>query len=138
MARDARRERFRSGGVLLLVAGGAGLDDRLAAGRVASHHVFVAVGARSGDWLVIFVRAVAVEAFFGIVNFYGRRRALGGQVAVRAIAGGVRVRGESLAARQRLERIDRGVLGEAVAKHAVALARAAETRSSFAGRVRKL
>jgi hypothetical protein len=124
--------------VLLLMARGARVGWRLAGRSVGRMDVSVATGAGRRDWLALGVGAVTAQAFFGLVHLHGWRRALGGQVAVRAILGAVRVRGERLPARQRFERRDRGVLREAVAEGTVGLARATELRVSFRGSVRQL
>lgn len=138
VTRHARAERFRSRRVLLLVARGASLSDRLARARVGRRHVLVAVGARRRDRFGVLVRPVAVEAFFGVVYLHGGRRALSNQMAVGAVAGRVGVGVERLPARQRFERTDGSVFREAVAKRAVALGGTGETRLGLVGRVRKL
>jgi hypothetical protein len=99
VTRHARPERFRCRGVLLLVACRAGLGDGLAGRGVRCSHFFVAVVAGCRHWLGIFVRSMAVEALLRVVNLHGRRRALGGQVAMRAVAGRVSVRVQCQAAR---------------------------------------
>ena len=138
VTRDARSERFRSGGVLLLVTRGAGLNDRTTRGSVGRRHVLVAVGAGCRDRFCFLVRPVAVEAFFGVVNLHGWRRALSDQMTMRAVAGRVRVGVECLPTRQPFERVDGRVFRETMAEHAIALGRACEALSSFVGRVRQL
>lgn len=135
VTRNARPQGFRGRRVLFLVAGGAGLDDRFAGRCVSCHDVFVAVGAGSRNGLGVFVRAVAVEALFGVVNLHGWCRALCRQVTMRTLASSVGVRRKRVAAGQRLERVNGGIFGEAVAEHAVALAPPGETSSGFVRRV---
>lgn len=138
VTRHAGAERFRSCGVLLLVTGGAGLNDRLTRTGVGRRHVLVTVAAGRRDRLGILVRSVAVEAFLGVVNLHRGRRALSGQMAMGAVACRVAVGVERLPARQRLQPTDGGVLGEAMTKHAIALGGAGETRLGLAGCVREL
>ena len=89
VTRHTRLERFRGHGVLLLVTRGASLNDRFTRRGMRRRHVLVAFGARGRDRFGVLVRAVAVEALFGVVNLHGRRRALLNQVTMRAVACGV-------------------------------------------------
>jgi hypothetical protein len=99
VTRYTRIERIGCRGVLLLVTRRASLNHRFTGGGVGRRHVFVAVGAGGRDGFGVFMRPVAVEALFGVVNLHGGRRALRNQVTVSAVTGGVGVGVERLLAR---------------------------------------
>jgi hypothetical protein len=88
---------------------------------VRGRYLLVATGAGRRDRFCVVVRSVAVQAPFSVVNLHGGGQALDLQVAVGAIAGCMDVPWHGQPARQRLQRLDRKIFGEAVAKHAVAL-----------------
>jgi hypothetical protein len=91
VTRHARRERFRAGGVLLLMAGRANLVRSLPLNGVRRLDVLMTALARPGLRRRILMGPMAVEALAGVVDLHGWRERLASAVAVQAITRPMRV-----------------------------------------------
>lgn len=133
MTGHASLERVGAGTVLLFVTGRAYLVRCLPAQCVGRLHVLVALRAGPGLGSLGLVRLVAVQAFAGVVNLHRRRECLSLTVAVRAIAGLVRVR--RLIVGQAFEAANQRIVAEAMTQRAIAFQLHFQSAAGFAGGV---